>query len=62
MSASNTVQQLNCEFAEKLNEDALRTPQTPYAGKRVGITNGQVVTAKNGSPSRLASFSAILTP
>ena len=38
-----TVQQLNRELANKINEEALRNPQSPYAHKYVGLANGQVV-------------------
>jgi len=38
-----TVQQLNRELAKKINEEALRNPQSPYANKYVGLANGQVV-------------------
>jgi len=42
MSAINTVQERNRELANKINEEALRNPQSPYANKFVGIANGQV--------------------
>jgi hypothetical protein len=37
------VQARNRELARHINEEALRNPQSPYAGKFVGIANGQVV-------------------
>jgi hypothetical protein len=43
MPGANTVQELNRELARKINEEALRDPQSPYANKFVGIANGQVV-------------------
>src|SRR5580692_2213975 len=43
MSAAKTVQELNHELADKINEEALKNPQSPYANKFVGIANGQVV-------------------
>ena len=43
MSGGGTVQDLNRELARKINEEALRNPQSPYANKFVGIANGQVV-------------------
>ena len=43
MSAATTIQQLNRELAEKMNEEALGIPQSPNVGKCVGIANGQVV-------------------
>jgi hypothetical protein len=43
MADSSTVQELNAELARKINEEALRDTQSPYAHKFVGIANGQVV-------------------
>jgi hypothetical protein len=43
MSDGRTVRQLNEELARKINEEALRDPQSPYANKFVGIANGAVV-------------------
>jgi hypothetical protein len=43
MAASKTVQDLNRELAARVNEEARRDPQSPYANKFVGIANGQVV-------------------
>jgi hypothetical protein len=43
MSAIDTVQERNRELANRINEEALRNPQSPYANKFVGIANGQVV-------------------
>ena len=37
------VFQLNCEVAGRINREALADPSSPYAGKFVGIVNGQVV-------------------
>jgi hypothetical protein len=34
---------LNRELAEKINQEARSDPNSPYAGKYVGIANGQVV-------------------
>jgi len=39
----STTQQLNRDLAEKLNLEAKQNPQSPFAGKKVGIANGQVV-------------------
>lgn len=38
-----TVQELNRNLAQKLIDDARDNPQASYAGKFVGIANGQVV-------------------
>jgi hypothetical protein len=43
MPSANTLQDLNRELARKINEEALKNPQSPYANKFVGIANGQVV-------------------
>jgi hypothetical protein len=43
MSAMNPVQQLNRDLADKLVEEAKQNPRSPYAGKKAGIANGQVV-------------------
>ena len=43
MSSANTVQDLNRELASRINEEARRNRQSPYANKFVGIANGQVV-------------------
>ena len=43
MSVPKTVQELNRELAHRINEEARRDPQSPYANKFVGIANGQVV-------------------
>lgn len=43
MAAIKTVQELNRELADKLAEEGKNNPHHPYAGKFVGIANGQVV-------------------
>ena len=43
MSSSKTVQELNRELARRLIEEGRNNPQSAYAGKFVGIANGQVV-------------------
>jgi hypothetical protein len=43
MPQASSVQALNRDLALKINEEALRNPQSPYANKYVGIANGQVV-------------------
>jgi hypothetical protein len=43
MSAPNPVEIENRQLAEKLMEEARANPQSVYAGKFVGIANGQVV-------------------
>jgi hypothetical protein len=38
-----SIQACNRELARQINEEARANPQSPYAGKFVGIANGQVV-------------------
>ncbi len=37
------IQKLNRELAERINREARSDPDSPYAGKFVGIANGKVV-------------------
>lgn len=37
------VQKLNEDLADRINQEALSDPKSQYAGKYVGIANGQVV-------------------
>jgi hypothetical protein len=37
------VFRLNCAVAQRINREALEDPSSPYAGKFVGIANGEVV-------------------
>jgi hypothetical protein len=43
MLSLEEVQKLNRELAQRINQEALDDPHSPYAGKWVGIANGQVV-------------------
>jgi Family of unknown function (DUF5678) len=43
MASSPDIQKLNRELAERINQEALANPESAYAGKYVGIANGQVV-------------------
>src|SRR4051812_22501655 len=43
MSDAPSVANRNCDLAIQINKEALANPQSPYANKFVGITNGQVV-------------------
>jgi len=43
MSAADTVQAQNRELARRINQEARRSAQSPYANKFVGIANGRVV-------------------
>ena len=40
--ANSAVQQMNRELARKISDEALANPQSRFAGKFVGIANGQV--------------------
>lgn len=43
MSSLEEVQKANRELAERINGEARNDPASPYAGKFIGIANGQVV-------------------
>ncbi len=43
MTNSKSVQQQNRELAQRINDEAMRDPTSQYAGKFVGLANGQVV-------------------
>jgi hypothetical protein len=43
VSNSSTIQERNRQLADAINQEALANPNSPYAGKFVGIANGQVV-------------------
>ena len=43
VSTIESVPARNRELAERINAEARRDPRSPYAGKFVGITDGQVV-------------------
>jgi hypothetical protein len=43
VSTIASVPATNRELAERINAEAKRDPHSPYAGKFVGIANGQVV-------------------
>jgi hypothetical protein len=42
-----TIQELNRELADRLAAEGRYDPNCPYAGKFVGIANGQVVVVAN---------------
>ena len=43
VSTIASVPASNRELAERINAEAKRDPHSPYAGKFVGIANGQIV-------------------
>jgi hypothetical protein len=51
MSSLAEVQKLNRELGERIIEEARKDPQSPYAGKLVGIANGQVVVVTDDGQS-----------
>ena len=61
MSTSKTMLEINEELARKINEEARRDPQSPYANKFVGIINGQVVVVAD-DPDELSRHLRELEP
>ena len=43
MGRNDSIASANAELARRINHEARRDPTSPYAGKLVGIANGQVV-------------------
>jgi hypothetical protein len=43
MAVNNSMATANESLARQINRDARQNPHSPYAGKFVGIANGQVV-------------------
>jgi hypothetical protein len=43
MDQHNSIASVNERLARQINQEAQRDPNSPYAGKMVGIANGQVV-------------------
>jgi hypothetical protein len=43
MATAATPQDVNRDLARRINEEARKNPQSPYANKFVGIANGKVV-------------------
>jgi hypothetical protein len=43
MSRNDSIASANAELARQINQEARRDSTSPYAGKLVGIANGQVV-------------------
>jgi hypothetical protein len=43
MPITSPVFEINSKLARQINQEARSNPQSPYAGKFVGIANGQVV-------------------
>jgi hypothetical protein len=43
MAPSNSITLANEQLARQINREARSNPKSPYAGKFVGIANGQIV-------------------
>ena len=43
------IKELNGALVEKINKETLDNPQSPYAGKWVGVANGKVVAVADSS-------------
>src|SRR5216117_1145280 len=43
LMATQTVQEINRELAQRINAEARSDPHSPYADRFVGIANGQIV-------------------
>jgi hypothetical protein len=43
MAGRHDIYDRNIEVARQINDELLRDPNSPYAGKWIGIANGQVV-------------------
>jgi hypothetical protein len=43
MVTRDEVQKLNLELAQQIQDEVDRDPNSPYAGKWIGVANGQVV-------------------
>lgn len=43
MDSASEVRRRNEELARQINSEARANPQSPYAGKFVGLANGQLV-------------------
>ena len=43
MSESSSVRERNRELADRINREAKQNPDSPFAGKFVGIADGRVV-------------------
>ena len=43
MADSESVRERNQKLADRINQEAKRNPNSPYAGKFVGIADGQVM-------------------
>lgn len=43
MVQSNSIRSANEQLARQINDEARNDPESPYAGKFVGIASGQVV-------------------
>jgi hypothetical protein len=56
MSTTATPYEINCELARRINDEARRNPQSPYANKYVGIAGGQVVVVSDDFDDMIAKL------
>jgi len=59
MSTTATALEANRELARRINEEARRDPHSPYAGKFVGLANGQVVVVADDNDEMSAKLRQI---
>ncbi len=43
MAQNNSMASVNERMARQINQEARQNPKSPYAGKLIGIANGQIV-------------------
>ncbi len=59
MAAPKHAHAINGELARKINEEARRDAKSPYAGKFIGIANGQVVVVTDNLDAAVDGLLAI---
>jgi hypothetical protein len=55
MQTNDEILKINEELANRINQEALANPQSPYAGKYVGIADGKVIISSD-SLDEVADF------
>ena len=59
MPYADPMVEINRALATKINEEARRNPQSPYANKFVGIANGKVVVVADDLEDMIVRLRAI---
>ena len=59
MSAPSTIFEQNQSLAKQINAEALANPHSPYAGKFIGIANGQVVSQADDLDEALRALKSV---